>query len=402
MKQNMVGWSREELSYCSNVHPAESIEAIISVITDQLAPIRKARNLERMSTGLWLCDVVAKELINNIEKHQQFQTVLKSNHIELLTLNGFPFGNFHADKVKEKVYIPDWSDSLRYQYTIDLAQILADNLPEHINEGTISTLPLGYRHRWGVEKHQLSVESLCQLALFLEQLYQQTGSVIRVCLEMEPDCVLETTDEMISFFNKDLLTKASELNIDQALIYKFLGVCFDVCHQAVMFEKIEQSLRLFLQAGITIGKIQISSALEISNTSNEDLVEKIQQFVEPRYLHQTSVLNDKSVQRFMDLPDLIQTGCIQKSSLARVHFHLPIQIETLENPGLGTTQREILRVLDFLAENNGFKPHLEIETYTWHVLPSFFQAASIEKVQQGLIDELEWLSQEMHKRELLI
>jgi len=402
MEQNKQRWRREELSYCSNVHPGETIEAIISVIAEQLAPIRKSRKLDRMGAGLWLCDDVVRQIIDIPEKKEQFQAALKNNHIDLFTLNGFPFGNFHAERVKENVYIPDWSENRRYKYTTDLAEILADNLPEHIREGSISTLPLGYRHSWNEEKHDLSLKNLCQLALFLEQLYQQTGRVVRVCLEMEPDCVLETTGEMIAFFNTDLLTKASELNIDQQLIYKYLGVCFDVCHQAVMFEQIDQSLRLFLQAGITIGKIQVSSALEISDTNNDDLVEVLQQFVEPRYLHQTCVLNDKGVQKFIDLPEFIMAGRMNNASLARVHFHLPIQMERLEKAGLGTTQKEILTVLDFLVKNRECHPHIEIETYTWHVLPSFFQASGMEMVQQGLIDELDWLSLEMFKRELLI
>ena len=51
---------------------------------------------------------------------------------------------FHSERVKENVYLPDWSDVRRLEYTQRCSQFLAGILNGN-DEGSISTLPLAYK-----------------------------------------------------------------------------------------------------------------------------------------------------------------------------------------------------------------------------------------------------------------
>ncbi|MGR8932411.1 MAG: metabolite traffic protein EboE [Gammaproteobacteria bacterium] len=394
-------WHRDELTYCSNVHPANTYPDLEAVVTRFIGEVRKKRNAGSMGSGLWINQSVADDLVQQPEKLQQFVHLLARSHIDLFTLNGFPYGNFHGQSVKERVYTPDWSDPQRSRYTRLLAEILAACLPDRVSEGTISTLPLGFRHTWSEAKHQASLEAFCQVARFLGDLKQRQGRSIRVCLEMEPDCVLETTDELIRFFRRDLPEKALALRIPEQLLRDHLGVCFDVCHQAVMFEDCAESLSRIAKEGISVGKIQVSSALVIVDPEQTNIDETLAEFTEPRYLHQVRTLAGQRLVSSLDLPFALDDKSFPTAYPWRIHFHVPIHATLLAQDVLSTTQQAILDVLDFLKANPNHKPHLEVETYTWQVLPAFLRPKTDASLIAGLTDELNWLEMEMLKRSLI-
>ena len=400
-KHNLRPWQRHELTYCSNVHPAETVESLNTVIAFFMNGVRLARNLPMMGTGLWLSDQVSMELATSSVKYDELVSLLASNNIKLFTLNGFPFGNFHAESVKERVYTPDWSQLPRYNYTRRLAEILAACLPDDMEEGTISTLPLGFRYTWTEQQHDAAMDALCRLAGFLADLYQSSGRSIRVCLEMEPDCVLETTEEMIHFFQHQLPAKALALGISENTIRNHLGVCFDVCHQAVMFEDVDLSMARLLAADIVIGKIQISSALELKRPAQESGLQVLHKFAEQKYLHQVRTLENNKLIGSVDLAVAFETDNFPTAEPWRVHFHVPIQATTLERQELDTTQGSILKVLDFLKANPECHPHLEVETYTWQVLPVSLRPQNDLALINGLTAELSWLEKQMSLRGLL-
>ena len=401
-KHKLRPWQRHELTYCSNVHPAETVESLNTVIAFFMNGVRLARNLPMMGTGLWLSDQVSMELASSSVKRDELVSLLASNKINLFTLNGFPFGNFHAKSVKEQVYTPDWSQLPRYNYTLRLAKILADCLPDDMAEGTISTLPLGFRYTWTEQQHDAALDALCRLADFLAGLHQSSGRSIRVCLEMEPDCVLETTEEMLHFFQHQLPAKALALGISENTIRNHLGVCFDVCHQAVMFEDVDLSMARLLAADIVIGKIQISSALELKCPDQESGLQVLHKFAEQKYLHQVRTLKNNNLIGSVDLAVAFETDNFPKTEPWRVHFHVPIQATTLERQELDTTQGSILKVLDFLKANPECHPHLEVETYTWQVLPVSLRPQNDLALINGLTAELSWLEKQMSLRGLLL
>jgi len=279
-------WQREQLGYCSNVHAGESLDEVREVVQRHVAAVRERRGLESMMAGLWLSAECAGRLARDSRDLQDFGELLAESGVEVCTLNGFPYGNFHSDVVKASVYAPDWSDPQRFSYTLKLAELLAAVLPESRRFGTISTLPLGYAEHWTEAQQNLAIASLCRLAKELESLEQKTGRRIVVCLEMEPGCVLERTTQLLRLFGKQLPAAAGTMSVSPHSIRRYLGVCFDICHQAVMFEDPAESLGKIHQAGIFIGKIQLSSALEVVQPNTPELIAALTAFDEPRYLHQ--------------------------------------------------------------------------------------------------------------------
>jgi len=393
-------WRRSDLAYCSNVHPGEQLEAVERTLLRSVAAVRARRGLEFCAGGMWLAESAVRAL-SDPRRRDAWRARLAEAGIELVTLNGFPFGNFHAESVKERVYAPDWSDPSRRAYTLALADLLAECLPPHAWEGTISTLPLGYRPSWTRARQATALTALAETARDLMEIAHRRGRVIRVCLEMEPCCVLERSEEAVRLFTSELPAAAARIGVGESLLAAHLGVCFDVCHQAVMFESMPDALARLHGAGVHVGKIQVSSALEAASPAQARAA--LARYDEPRYLHQVRARPDAGgdAAGTMDLAAALQPGELPEDVPWRVHFHVPIQAQTLADGALGTTRGEIGQVLDYLAREPAMRPQLEVETYTWHVLPAAERPADDEALVDGLAAELAWLESELSARDLL-
>lgn len=356
-----------------------------------------------MHSGLWLSARAAMELLQNSSNLKAFRELLAANNILLTSLNGFPYGDFHSASVKERVYAPDWTGLQRLDYTVNLARILAACMPDSNLPGSISTLPLGIRHSWSESRHKQALRQLCTAIGELIRLQNETGCRIRLCLEMEPGCVLEQTGETLRLFRDELPAVAQYAGLDEQDIADYLGVCFDVCHQAVMFENPYESLQCLHSQGIAIGKIQLSSALEVARPDNPDAHAALMEFREQRYLHQVyTVAENGKIRGILDLPEALESSSFPRSEPWRIHFHLPVQLATLASAELATTQQAIGQTLDFLADTPELKPHLEVETYTWEVLPEILRPRNHAQLHAGLAAELDWVEEQMQQRGLLV
>src|SRR5947209_8009666 len=192
----------------------------------------------------------------------RLRDTLEPNGLEVVTLNGFPYGDFHAERVKEEVYRPDWTDVRRHHYTLDLARLLCELLPADVEEGTISTLPLTYGPAAKASSAEECPIILAHLAVDLHRLAERHGRQIRVCLEPEPDCIVETSEQAIAFFHDRLRPAVRRRGVDPAVVDRHLGLCFDACHQAVEFADPAAAWRKIAAAGIRVGKDQPSSPPE--------------------------------------------------------------------------------------------------------------------------------------------
>ena len=355
-----------------------------------------------MSAGLWISNSACRQYHTISEAKLDFLQTLDDNRIGLTTINGFPFGNFHSSEVKAGVYQPDWSESSRYQYTLDLAKLLADCMPADQSWGSISTLPLGFRPLWNDQKHHKALQALCLLALELDKLQHNTGKKIVVCLEMEPGCVLEKTDEIVHFFNTEIADHAKRLRIPFEVIQQHIGICFDVCHQAVMFENISASLKSINDANIFIGKVQLSSALHIDKPHTPENRELLHQYAEPKYLHQVCTFDEEN--NLVSHTDLAEALVDEKFPFThpwRIHFHLPIQASKLKYGAFSTTQNNLLEMFDILKSLE-LKPHMEVETYTWQVLPDTIRPENDSELSESITEELMWVENQLNNRQLLI
>lgn len=379
--------SQLPLSYCTNVHPGMSLAEVVSGLKQYTVPVGQVFG-QPLAAGLWLAAPVIAELRAAPEKSREFAGTLQELGLPCYTLNAFPFGNFHDRRVKENVYLPDWSQPARARYTVDCARVLADLLPAGC-EGSISTVPLGFK-QFSHPDHflDLCIQRLLETAQQFNQLHRETGRLIRLAIEPEPLCLLETTPETVAFFER-LFARADQQHV-LPIARRHLGICYDVCHQAVEFEAIPQSIETIDRAGIRLNKIHITCALQLEHpATNLAAREALARYVEERYLHQTVArIRDGQVLRQVDLTPSLALDpppSFRDADCWRIHFHVPVDAERL-GP-LGTTREELKQALAAVSQLD-YAPHLEVETYTWEVLPDRGNARNPADLIQGLAREL--------------
>ncbi len=318
----------------------------------------------------------------------------------MFTVNAFPYGDFHHKPLKQQVYQPDWSTRERLHYTRDCAHVLAALLPAG-ESGSISSVPLGYRS--AVPDHERHAQMLPQLLACVQELVQierRCGRRIMLALEPEPGCLLENSRDALDFFRHvwfapttlRQLASLCDSTLGQAdiLARRHLGLCYDVCHGAVEFENPLASLQALEQAGIQIGKIQLSNALRIAQM-DPSLMLRLQAFDDGVYLHQVVRRQHATLWRDADLPQALASAQDDWPQQEwRIHCHVP-----LFWPGagaLGATDAELRQLLQALRQHS-YSSHLEVETYTWDVLPPALRqegkAAAIARELAFVLRELQ-------------
>ena len=394
------------LTYCTNIHPGETWAEVARNLRQYIPPLKARLSPDRaFGIGLRLADIATQELLAK-DNLAQFKTWLDSEDLYVFTLNGFPFGSFHHQVVKDKVYAPDWTQSDRLDYTLRLIEILSVLLPDNL-DGGISTLPISYKPWWrdtGEEK--VLREGSLNLAKAIAKLAavkQHTGKVIHIDLEPEPDGLLENTQEVIDYFQNYLIPVAGkwlqenleiERSLAETLTREHIRVCYDTCHFAVEYEQPETIIRSFAEAGIKIGKIQLSSAIKIDLPSEFDqrqaILAELTLFAESTYLHQVIANHGaNNLKHYDDLGDALQHFLTTEATEWRTHFHVPIFLA--EYQLFKSTQDHISQLLKLLPDLT-IGHHLEIETYTWEVLPPAMKLdilTSIEREYQWVLSAIE-------------
>ncbi|BAY16927.1 hypothetical protein NIES21_27610 [Anabaenopsis circularis NIES-21] len=401
------------ITYCTNIHTGEEWEKVFANLQQYLPPLKAKLSPDKpFGIGLRLAAVAAKELLQG-NTLSQFKSWLNEQDLYVFTLNGFPYGQFHRQIVKDQVYAPDWSKRERLDYTLQLVQILAELLPPDI-EGSISTLPLSYKPWFkGNQFVQTSVmeSASLQIAQLVEQMVRirtEQGKLLHLDLEPEPDGLVENANEVIDYFQKHLLPIAGDyltkhLGITQETAEQYIldhvRVCYDTCHFAVEYENPILVLQKFQAAGIQIGKIQISAALQVNIPKDAQqrqlILEKLQPFAESTYLHQViaRTQNNRLI-HYSDLETALPNLEKTTDEEWRIHFHVPIFVRDYQL--LQSTQDDIVNVLNMLQDNH-FCNHLEIETYTWEVLPDEMKLDLPASIQR----EYEWVLTNLLTKQLI-
>lgn len=365
------------LAYCTNVHPAETWAQTMRVLHHDVAMVR-ASLLENSSLtnevpfaiGLRLSARAAAELLTG-DHLTQFRDWLAQSNSYVFTINGFPYGNFHGTRVKEKVFQPDWTSPDRIAYTKNLFRILAFLTPPG-NSASVSTLPGSHKSFQADETALLA--HLRDFASWLDELAENHSVDFHLGLEPEPLGHFENTSETLAFFEK--LGDAPEIR-------SRIGVNFDSCHFAIEFDHAAPSLAAFQNAGIRISKIHLSNALALDPRDPAALA-KIRQFDEPTYFHQVVARDEQgNLSRFPDLADFLAAAPGAFHS-ARVHFHIPLDAEP--SPPLRSTRFHAEETLHWCLDHPAACQHFEIETYTWAALPPDLQ----RPLAQQIAAEYQW------------
>ncbi|MFI8993402.1 metabolite traffic protein EboE [Streptomyces sp. NPDC053542] len=385
--------STVHLAYCTNVHPAETLDGVLAQLRDHCEPVRKRLGRDRLGIGLWLARAAARALTSDPVALRRLRRELDTRGLEVVTLNGFPYEGFGDSHVKYRVYRPDWTEPARLEYTADLARLLTVLLPDDAAEGTISTLPLAWRTDFDEHRRATALAALRTLAARLDALQDTTGRGIRVGLEPEPGCTVETLADALG-----ALTGAADVPTHR------IGVCVDTCHLATSFEEPGPALDALHRAGIPVVKTQLSAALHAEHPERADVRAALGAFAEPRFLHQARTRTPQGeLLATDDLDEALGTGTpalaaesglpvaepgLPTATPWRAHFHVPLHAPP--EPPLTSTlpvlQDTLARLVGPAAPPRTH--HLEVETYTWQALPPELRPRTRARLADGIAAEL--------------
>ncbi|MCX4613403.1 metabolite traffic protein EboE [Streptomyces mirabilis] len=365
--------STVHLAYCTNVHPAETLDGVLAQLRDHCEPVRRRLGRDRLGIGLWLARDAAHALVTDPSALRGLRTELEHRGLEVVTLNGFPYEGFGAEEVKYRVYQPDWADPERLAHTTDLARVLAQLLPDDVTEGSISTLPLAWRTAYDQERATAAHTALTTLAERLDALHELTGRSLRIGLEPEPGCTVETT--------RDALAPLTAIGHDR------IGICVDTCHLATSFEDPHTALDALAQARVPIVKSQLSAALHAEHPHLPEVRAALAAFDEPRFLHQTRTLTAAGLRGTDDLGEALAGDALPDSSPWRAHFHVPLHAAPAAPL---TSTLPVLRaaLTRLVGGPHPLTHHLEVETYTWQALPPELRPRARAQLVDGIAAEL--------------
>lgn len=361
------------LAYCTNVHPAETLDGVLAQLRDHCEPVRRRLGRDRLGIGLWLARDAAHTLATDPSALRALRTALDGRGLEVVTLNGFPYEGFGAEEVKYRVYRPDWADPERLDHTTALARVLAQLLPDDVTEGSVSTLPLAWRTAHDADRAATARSALTTLAERLDALHELTGRSVRVGLEPEPGCAVETT--------ADALGPLTALGHDR------IGVCVDTCHLATSFEDPHTALDALAEARVPIVKSQLSAALHAEHPHLPEVRAALAAFDEPRFLHQTRTTTAAGLRGTDDLGEALTGDALPDTAPWRAHFHVPLHAAPAAP--LTSTLPVLKTALTRLV--GGPRPltrHLEVETYTWQALPPALRPRGRAQLADGIAAEL--------------
>jgi hypothetical protein len=376
------------LAYCSNIHPGEnwsSTQRNLSTYATEMK--RRVSPNHPYAIGLRLGNAAVTELLDK-DSMLSFQRWLEKENCYVFTINGFPYGQFHGTRVKEQVYRPEWHQETRVEYTKSLFKILAEIVPPGIS-GSVSTLPGSFKgFAITADEVKRMEAAFADCAEYIARLSDRTGKDLHLGIEPEPLCYVETSEETVDFIHRIGRGEA---------IKRCLGVNYDTCHLAVEYESAQQAWKNFKDGEVRISKLHLSSALKLK--PSDEALHDLKAFTEDTYLHQTIIRHeDGTLVRYQDLPLALEAAKHNPRTRGeewRVHFHVPLH--TLPEGNFQDTRDHLCDVLDLLALEPSACQHLEMETYTWGVLPEELKTAAVEDQLQK---EYAWCLSELKKRGL--
>jgi hypothetical protein len=380
------------LGYCTNIHRGETWEETWRGLEDYTLRVRRQVSPKKpYGIGLRLSEQAARKLAEPCQL-AEFQEWLERHNCYVFTINGFPYGSFHGTRVKEQVFRPDWTTPERVEYTNLLFDLLSKLLPKGMS-GSVSTLPGSFKEFGvGIDELGLIFDNLKTTAEHIERISEKTGQDLHLGLEPEPLGLFETSGETLKFFAHYLDRHPTHRNF-----FKVVGMNYDCCHLAIEFEEAQEALNRVTEAGIRLSKLHLSSALRFKPTPENR--ERLRSFDEPVYFHQVVMHDgDAPLRRFRDIPVALQAASLPGAPLGdewRVHFHIPLHAQP--GGGFEGTTDHLQGTLDWLAKNPTACQHVEMETYTWAVLPENLRSGDV--VDQ-LVAEYQWTLGELGKRGL--
>ncbi len=384
------------LTYSTLVHPGDTWPEMWDSLTTYVPQVKqRVSPNDPFGVSLRISAASAATLTGDAAERERLKAFLADNDMYLYTVNAFPYGPFKNTIVKEQVYEPDWRSDERAVYTMQVADILAEVAAPGI-EPTIQSPPLGFKPRvTGPDVVAAFTRQVIGVVAHLVKLEQRTGRTVRLALEPEPACFLETTDEALDYFTNHLYAADAQASLARqtglsdaqaaAALRNHLGMVYDICHQAVEYEDIGTSLGRLADAGIPVFKLQEAAAVRVPEVT-QATVDALRRFADTVYLTQTVERRNGELTHYLNLEDAFDAWDRDPGPREwRTHFHVPVFLDDLGD--FRTTRFAIEDALAFHKQNK-LSPHLEIETYTWDVLPDHLKTGDIVDY---VTLEIEWV-----------
>ena len=395
-----LGGNLGHLTYSTLVHPGDTWEEMWHSLTTYVPAVKKRVCPDKpFGVSLRISGKSAERLTGDAKERARLKAFLADNDMYLYTVNAFPHGAFKGARVKELVYEPDWRTDQRALYTVQVADILAEIAPAGIAP-SIQSPPCGFKPRvTRPEVVDAYTRQVLRVVAHLVRLEERSGRTVTLALEPEPFCFMEVTSEAVDYFTHHLyadksaeaLAKETGLSVAgaHAALRRHLGLVYDICHQAVEFEDISASLASLVAAAIPIFKLQEAAALRVPVVTRE-LVDALTPFADTVYLTQTIEKRDGRLTRYLNLEDALAAWKKDPGPREwRTHFHVPVFLDDL---GMFKTTRFAIEEALRFHKATPLSRQLEIETYTWDVLPAHLKTGDITDY---VVRELEWVQRQL-------
>ncbi len=303
--------------------------------------------------GLYLAANAARTFAMDYGARQELKSALQEAGLVCWTANAFPYGGFHDKVVKQAAFSPDWRTAERLRFTLDVAKVLLDVAPNDGSPVSISTCPLGYGQ--AAVDDPASIQHLQIVASAFTALSEASGRRLQLAIEPEPDGGFERVSELATWLNERFTAEQLQS----------LGVCWDLCHSAVVGEDTQIVLASLKSTGVPLAKIQISSALQLRQQLTPALSQRLSQLTQDAYLHQVRGVDGQGQAfAFADVPDFLATPAQHDGLDLRVHCHVPVCRSNFGDGMQGTEWKAAVE----LAQQAGYRD-FELETYTLPGLP---------------------------------
>lgn len=392
------------LTYSTLVHPGDtwaemknSLQMYVPEVKSRVSPTMP------MGVSLRLSNSSVQTLLADSSERSWLKEFLVKEDLYIFTVNAFPYGPFKNQIVKAEVYEPDWTTELRTKYTMNIADILVEVTSNEV-EPTIQTAPLAFRPKVTTPEYiEAFNENIYRVIAHLLNLESRTGRRVKLAVEPEPFCYLETIPETVKWFNKSIYTLDAAKSISKisgqplsesfGATRRYLGIVLDICHQSVEFENIADDIKSLNESCIPIFKLQEAAALQVPLVTPA-IIEELKKYTGTIYLSQTTELRDGNLTKYLNLEEAIEAYESDPSGSRewRTHFHVPVFLKDL-GP-FQTTRGGIDSALKEHAKNP-LSNHLEIETYTWDVLPDHLKTGDITEY---VVRELEYVRNELNRQ----
>jgi sugar phosphate isomerase/epimerase len=141
---------------------------------------------------------------------------------------------------------PGWDQPARREYTLDLARVLVDLLPDETVRGVVGTIGLAPGDQWDEETAKTGAGILRRLSGGLADIAWQTGRAVRVGFQAASGYALDSPEE----------TVAALARVDK----ERLGVRLDLGHVTRTWDDPVAGVEALTDAGLSIIEVRLTAA----------------------------------------------------------------------------------------------------------------------------------------------